>query len=77
MVFLLSACFGENIDSLTHLQTSKMQADYMIEYLELTRKQVYAWYSDITADSKQTDDNFNHNLKRSNSSGDSARLCGL
>ncbi len=21
--------FGENIDSLTHLQTSKMQADYM------------------------------------------------
>ena len=36
----------------------------MIEYLELTRKQVYAWYSDITADSKQTDDNFNHNLKK-------------
>ena len=56
--------FGENIDSLTHLQTSKMQADYMIEYLELTRRQVYAWYSDITADSKQTDDNFNHNLKK-------------
>ena len=56
--------FGENIDSLKHLQTSKMQADYMIEYLELTRKQLYAWYSNITADSKQTDDNFNHNLKK-------------
>lgn len=56
--------FGEQIHSLTQIQTSKMQADYMVEYLELTKKQVYAWYSDTITGSKKEDNDFNHNLKK-------------
>lgn len=56
--------FGETIHDLTQVQMSKTQADYMIEYLELTRKQIYAWYSDVTMNLRTEDDHFNQHLKK-------------
>lgn len=64
--FLLEiACgIGEEIHSLTQLQSSRSQADYMIEYVELTCQQKFAHYSVVTVGREKTDSAFSTNLKK-------------